>query len=184
MTVQDSGYYSLLVNGLSPEEQINLQSLMVLAEQKKAQIQSKQIERQGGKVDFFLRCRFEQLLEVEIIFFSILQVMHFYSTPFQHHFNLTNPNHHSVIPRKKNPHYVVDYLFKPFNHCVDKLTFFLILTKFPSLSHTHTLLFFRSYKQTKKMFFFNLKKIYYFSICKPQHSLGVISCILLCFVTN
>lgn len=53
MTVQDSGYYSLLVNGLSPEEQINLQSLMVLAEQKKAQIQSKQIERQGGKVDFF-----------------------------------------------------------------------------------------------------------------------------------
>lgn len=51
MTVQDSGYYSLLVNGLSPDEQNNLQSLMVLAEQKKAQIQSKQIERQGGNVE-------------------------------------------------------------------------------------------------------------------------------------
>lgn len=69
MTVQDSGYYSLLVNGLSPEEVINLQSLMVLAEQKKAQIQSKQIERQGGKVCIFLRYPTEQ--EVEIIFFSI-----------------------------------------------------------------------------------------------------------------
>lgn len=49
MSTQDKGYYSLLVNGLTAEEQQSLQSLLVLAEQKKAQIQSKQIERQGGK---------------------------------------------------------------------------------------------------------------------------------------
>lgn len=54
MSTQDNGFYSLLVSGLSPDEQNNLQSLMVLAEQKKAQIQSKQIERQGGKYFFFL----------------------------------------------------------------------------------------------------------------------------------
>lgn len=53
MSTQDNGFYSLLVSGLSPDEQNNLQSLMVLAEQKKAQIQSKQIERQGGKYFFF-----------------------------------------------------------------------------------------------------------------------------------
>lgn len=48
MSTQDKGYYSLLVSGLTQEEQQSLQSLLVLAEQKKAQIQSKQIERQGG----------------------------------------------------------------------------------------------------------------------------------------
>lgn len=49
MSTQDEGYYSLLVNSLNQEQQKNLQDIMVLAEQKKAQIQSKQIERQGGK---------------------------------------------------------------------------------------------------------------------------------------
>lgn len=57
MSTQDKGYYSLLVTGLSPDEQQNLQSLMVLAEQKKAQIQSKQIERQGGKKSFVFEFR-------------------------------------------------------------------------------------------------------------------------------
>jgi len=48
MSTQDKGYYSLLVNSLSPEQQKNLQDVMLLAELKIAQIQSKQIERQGG----------------------------------------------------------------------------------------------------------------------------------------
>lgn len=66
MATQDKGYYSLLVTGLSPDEQQHLASLMVLAEQKKAQIQSKQIERQGGKESFESR-----IWKIKIIFFPI-----------------------------------------------------------------------------------------------------------------
>ena len=50
MSTQDKNYYALLVNSLSPGQQKMLQDIMVLAEQKKAQIQSKLIERQGGKL--------------------------------------------------------------------------------------------------------------------------------------
>lgn len=53
MSTQDEGYYSLLVNGLSQDQQKMLRDIMVLAEQKKAQIQSRQIERQGGRFEVF-----------------------------------------------------------------------------------------------------------------------------------
>lgn len=48
IATQDTAFYTLLTTGLTPETQKAFQEVMVLAEQKKAQIQSRQIEKQGG----------------------------------------------------------------------------------------------------------------------------------------
>lgn len=53
LTTQDPAYYTLLTSGLTAEQQKSLHELMVLADQKKAQIQSRLIEKQGGKLLIF-----------------------------------------------------------------------------------------------------------------------------------
>lgn len=49
LTTQDPAYYALITSGLTTEQQKSLHELMVLADQKKAQIQSRLIEKQGGE---------------------------------------------------------------------------------------------------------------------------------------
>lgn len=48
LSTQDPGWYTLLTNTLTPEQATSLQEVMVLAEQRKALRQSRQIEKNGG----------------------------------------------------------------------------------------------------------------------------------------
>lgn len=50
LTTQDPAYYTLITSGLTADQQKSLHELMVLADQKKAQIQSRLIEKQGGEL--------------------------------------------------------------------------------------------------------------------------------------
>lgn len=49
METQDPQYYALLLSRLNAEQTKGLQSVLVIAEQKRAQYASQAIERQGGK---------------------------------------------------------------------------------------------------------------------------------------
>lgn len=46
---QDPQFYALITSTLNPEQLKGLNDVMVTAEQKKAQYNSKQIQKQGGK---------------------------------------------------------------------------------------------------------------------------------------
>lgn len=48
LSTQDPGWYTLLTSTLTPEQATSLQEVMVLAEQRKALRQSRQIEKNGG----------------------------------------------------------------------------------------------------------------------------------------
>lgn len=48
LQAQDPQYYDLITSKLSPEQQKGLNDVIVTAEQKKAQYNSKQIQKQGG----------------------------------------------------------------------------------------------------------------------------------------
>lgn len=49
MQNQEPQYYALLISKLNPDQLKGLNDVVVIADQKKAQYASKQIEKQGGK---------------------------------------------------------------------------------------------------------------------------------------
>lgn len=50
LQAQDPEYYNLITSKLSAEQQKGLNDVIVTAEQKKAQYNSKQIQKQGGNI--------------------------------------------------------------------------------------------------------------------------------------
>lgn len=50
LSTQDPGWYNMLTSGMTPEQAKNLTEVMVLADQKKAQKHSKQLENSGGEL--------------------------------------------------------------------------------------------------------------------------------------